>query len=217
MAHIGMKYPVAAELESEKDGTVSYKSDTGIVIGKAISFTGTPNKNDVTLYADDAAAETDKTQRDWGVSLNVDDIALKIQATLLGHGYKNNSEAFTGMEDMTGVTDAERMIIGTDDVAPYFGTGFYKRRRKNNVTTFTAIWLYKVQYSEPTENAETKGESVNFQTPTIEGTAYPVELKGTGDGDDEGVRMVLGEKVIFTKESDARKWLEKMAGITENP
>lgn len=212
MAYVGMKYPVAVELKEVSEGKAIYVNDKnkgeesgeGFVIGKAINFTGTPNKNDVTLYADDAAAETDKTQRDWSVSLNVDDLTLKVRADLLGHKYEKVT-SFTDLEDMSGVKDAEKMTIGTDDVAPYFGTGFYKRRRKNNVTTYEVVWLYKVQYSEPTENAETKGESVNFQTPTMEGTAYPIEL-GTG----EDAKMTVGDKYVFTKEADARKFLEEM-------
>ena len=81
MAHIGMKYPVAAPWTEGETYT------KGFVVGKAIKFTGTPNKNDVDLYADDGIAETDKSVKDMGVSLNVDDLALKVQADLLGHTY----------------------------------------------------------------------------------------------------------------------------------
>ncbi len=206
MAHVGMKYPVAAPLKDVKDGVATYEK--GFVIGRAISFTGTPNKNDVTLYADDGMAESDKTQRDWGVSLNTDDIELKVQADLLGHDY---DPASGEKEDEPGYKP-ERIIIGTDDIAPYFGVGFYKRRRKNGVTSFTAIWLYKTQFSEPTENAETKGDTVNFQTPTIEGSSYPVDVKGK----DDVIKMTVGEKVIFKTEAAAKKWLDdKIAGSGE--
>lgn len=96
-------------------------------------------------------------------------------------------------------------------MAPYFGVGFYKRRRKNNVTSFTVIWLYKVQHGEPTENAETKGESVNFQTATIEGKAYPVEI-----ADESGQKkMSVGKKLLFKTEAEAKAWLEKQAKIGE--
>lgn len=197
MAHIGMKYPVAAPWK--EDGTY----EEGFVIGKAINFTGTPNKNEVELYADDGVAETDKSLKDWGTSLGVDDTALKVQADLLGHTYKAANET-------EGAATPEEMEVGADDVAPYFGVGFYKRRRKNNVTTFTVIWLYKVQHSEPTENAETKGDTVNFQTATIEGKAYPVEV-----GEDGKKKMSIGKKLVFKTESEARAWLNKQANITE--
>lgn len=192
MAHIGMKYPVAAPWES---GTTYGE---GFVIGKAIQFTGTPNKNDVELYADDEVAETDKSIKDMGTSLNTDDLAMKVQADLLGHTYV---AAGTG-ENPT----PETIEIGTDDVAPYFGVGFYKRRRKNNVTSFTAVWLYKVQHGEPTEEAETKGDTTNFQTPTIEGKAYPVEVSAG--------KMSIGKKAVFTTEAAARAWLNELANIT---
>lgn len=193
MAHIGMKYPVAAPWTEGETYT------KGFVVGKAIKFTGTPNKNDVDLYADDGIAETDKSVKDIGVSLNVDDLDLKVQADLLGHDHTEASAGESG-----GTATPESVEVGSDDVAPYFGTGFYKRRRKNNVTSFTAIWLYKVQYSEPTEEAETKGESVNFQTPTIEGKAYPVEISG---------KTKLYKKAVFEKEEAAKAWLDGLAKV----
>lgn len=197
MAHIGMKYPVAAPWK--EGGT--YEGE-GIVIGKAIQFTGTPNKNDVELYADDDVAETDKSLKDMGTSLNVDDVSLAIQAKLLGHTYK---DAVTEGENPS----PGEMEIGTDDVAPYFGVGFYKRRRKNNVTSFTAIWLYKVQHSEPTEEAATKGDTTNFQTATIEGKAYPVQITDA----DGNTKMSVGKKLTFTTEVAAKTWLNKQANI----
>lgn len=188
MAHVGMKYPVAAELQSS--GTYG----TGFVIGKAINFTGTPSNADVTLYADDGVAETDKGMQNIGTSLNVDDLALKVQCDLLGHAY---TPAGTGEN-----ADPEGMVVKADDVAPYFGVGFYKRRRKNNVTSFTAVWLMKVQHSNPAENAATKAETTEFQTDTIEGTAYPLD-----DGS-------VYEKKVFTTEADAKAWLNEKANIT---
>lgn len=200
MAHIGMKHPVAAPWK--KGNTYG----EGFVVGKAMNFTGTPNKNDTTLYADDGAAETDLSVRDWGTSIGVDDITLKVHADLLGHEYTAEKAA-----EGDGEATPESMEIGTDDVAPYFGVGFYKRRRKNNITSFTVIWLYKVQHSEPTENAETKGESVNFQTPTIEGKAFPVEVTGA----DGTKRMSVGKKLLFKTEKEAAAWLDKQANIKD--
>ena len=66
--------------------------------------------------------------KDWGTSLTVDDLSLKIQAKLLGHTYV---EA-TGDND-TGTP--ESIEVGTDDEAPFFGMGFYTRRKKNGVVS----------------------------------------------------------------------------------
>ena len=78
MAHIGMKYPVAATW------TEGNKYADGFVLAKAINFTGTPNKNDADLWADDGIAETDKSVKDMGTSLGVDDLSLENQAKLVG-------------------------------------------------------------------------------------------------------------------------------------
>ena len=153
MAHIGMKYPVAAAWAEGNEYT------EGFVVAKAINFTGTPNKNDVELYADDGVAETDKTIKDLGTSLGVDDLSVENQAKLLGHTYVKATAGGSGQEGTP-----ESIEIGSEDEAPFFGVGFYKRRKKNGVVSFTVIWLYKVQHSEPTENAETKGDTTNFQT-----------------------------------------------------
>lgn len=188
MAHIGMKYVVAAPLQNDE----SY--GTGYVVAKAIQFTGTPSANSVILYADDGEAETDRSVQNLGTSLNVDDLSLEVQGKLLGH---------THVDAVTGTTPTpEGLTIKSTDIAPYVGMGFYKRRRKNNVTSFTVVWLCKVQNAAVTENAATKGESVEFQTDTIEGTAYALS---TGE---------IYEKHIFDTEDAAKSWLNTKANIS---
>ena len=48
--------------------------------------------------------------------------------------------------------------------------------------------------------AETKGDTTNFQTATIEGKAYPVEVNG---------KMSVGKKLVFNTEAEAKAWLNK--------
>lgn len=190
MAYIGMKYPLFAPLN--EDGKTYGK---GFVVGKAISYTGTPSNNDVKLWADDEIAETDTSIQNEGVSLNVDDIALKVYADILGHAY---TPAVTDGESPS----PESVSIGLDDVAPFGGLGFYRRRKKNGVITYTALWLYKVQFAEPTTEGATKADTVAFQTGTIAGTAYH-----NSDGK-------LKDMATFTTEADAKVWLETKANIT---
>ncbi|MDO4553706.1 MAG: hypothetical protein Q4B70_01005 [Lachnospiraceae bacterium] len=188
MAKVGLKYPVAAKLN--EDG--SY--ETGFVIAKAIKATVTANSNDVKLYADDGVSESDKSFRDGSLSLNVDDLTQKNYAELLGHTYK---AAGTG-EDAA----PETVIASADDIAPYVGIGFYGAIKRNNVPSYQAKWLKKVQFSEPNDETDTKGETVNFQTPTIEGTVFQVE------------NGAWKEQAEFSKEEDAKAWLNAKAGIT---
>lgn len=188
MAKIGLKYPVAAPIED--GGTYG----EGFVVAKAITANVTPNNNDATLYADDGEAETDKSFRNANFSLNIDDLTQKVYADLLGHQYQA-----AGIEDPR---TPETVIASSNDVAPFFGVGFYGKIQRNNKPSYQAKWLKKVQFSEPTDETNTKGESTEFQTPTIEGTAYQLE-----DG-------TWKEQAEFATEAEARTWLETKAGIT---
>ena len=185
MAHIGMKNPYAVKIDPE---TGNYTGEI-FKIGKAINFSGTPTNVDVKLWADDGVAESDKGITDYGVSLNVDEISLENQGKLLGHDYVPATE-----------NTPETLDVKTTDVAPYFGTGFYKRRRKNGVQSYTAVWLQKVQFANPAENAETKGESINFQTDTIEGTAFNNDANS------------IIKKAIFDTEEKALEWVKNYGG-----
>lgn len=188
MAKIGLKYPVAAPIE---DGSTYGK---GFVIAKAITANITPNNNDATLYADDGAAETDKSFRNANFSLNIDDLTQKVYADLLGHKYRAE-----GTEDPR---TPETVIASANDVAPFFGVGFYGKVQRNNKPRWQAKWLKKVQFSEPSDETNTKGESTEFQTPTIEGTTYQLE-----DG-------TWKEQAEFATEAEARTWLETQAKIS---
>ena len=44
----------------------------------------------------------------------------------------------------------------------------------------------------------------NFQTATIEGKAYPVEVNG---------KMSVGKTLVFNTEAEAKAWLNKQVGI----
>lgn len=185
MAHVGMKNPYAVAIDPE---TGKYTGEI-FKIGKAINFSGTPNNVDVKLWADDGVAESDKGVTDYSVSLNVDEVSLENQGKLLGHEYVPATE-----------TEPETLDIKNSDSAPYFGTGFYKRRRKNGVTSYTAVWLQKVQFASPAENGETKGETINFQTDTLEGSAF---------NNDAGSII---KKAVFSDEEKALAWIKNYGG-----
>lgn len=184
MAKIGLRYPVAAPLQ-ETEETVSHTD--GLVVGKAITADITINSNDVKLYADDGIAESDKSFKDGSLKFGTDDLSYKVQEMLLGHK----------------VTD-EELVANTEDIAQYVGFGFYGPTKKNNKLGYRAIFLHKVQFAEPGESISTKGETVTFQTPTIEGTIY-ADVKGDWK-----------TEKTFTTEAEAKTWLETKAGIKKS-
>lgn len=143
MAKIGLKYPVYKSKQNQG------------VIAKAIQADISITTSNVVLYADDAVAETDKSFQTGTITLGVDDLSDEIQAEFLGHT----------INEQTG-----EMTANVDDVSPYVGIGFYGVKIVNGVRKYRAIWLPKVQFAEPADTNATKGETVEFNTPVLEGT-----------------------------------------------
>jgi len=178
MSNIGLRYPV-------------FKSATTQgVIGKAIQADIAIETNDVKLYADDVVAESDKSFKSGKITLGVDDLSDIIQAEFLGHS----------VADITGEITAN----GSDE-NPYVGIGFYGVKMVNRVKKYRAIWFMKVQFAEPADANKTKGETLEFTTPVLEGTIMQDDI---GDWKKEQT---------FATEAEAKTYLEGKAGIVVIP
>lgn len=181
MAKVGLKYPVYGKVDS--NGTIT----EGKVMAKAIKATVTAESNDVKLYADDGVAESDKSFKGGKILFDVDDLSNEVYADMLGHTYDEETDTVTNKGS---------------DIAPYLAVGFYGQVIKDNVPSYLAKMLYKTQFSEPSDETETKGETTNFQTPTIEGDIFKL--------DDERWK----EQASFSTEAEAKEWLNKKFGIS---
>lgn len=144
------------------------------------------NSNDAKLYADDQLVESDSTFKDGDVALQLADIDDEIKADWLGHKYAEGET-----------------VYNKDDTAPYVGIGFYATRMVHNVKKYRAVAFLKTKFSEPSEKYSTKGDSISFQTPTING-----KISTTKDGD-------WKKEQTFEKESEAIAYLKEIFGLSE--
>ena len=151
MAKIGLTNFRYGVLTEGSDGTPSYGG--ALTPGKAVSCTVDITNNDASLYADDALAESDTSFAGGSVTMGIDEDDIDTMATLLGHD----------------VTDGA-MTRSTEDVAPYVGLGRIVTKMVANTPKYKVEFLYKVKFSEPSQDNTTKGESVEFSTTEIEGT-----------------------------------------------
>jgi phi13 family phage major tail protein len=151
MAKIGLNNFFYAKLTEASDGTPTY--DGGKSFGKAVSCNVSISNNSATLYADDALAESDTSFQNGTVSLTVDDDREATFADVLGHEIDDNG----------------LVVRNVNDVAPYVALARIIVKLVNNVKLYKAEILYKVKFSEPSSDTNTRGESVEFATPTIEG------------------------------------------------
>jgi len=183
MAIIGLKRPVYAIALDDSEGNITYSA--GSVLAKAISLSSSPNLSDVKLYADDMVAEALKNLTDVSLSLNVDDLTDEAKKDVLG---------------LTIGTSGEIISRG-DDTNPYIGLGIVAGVIRQGVRKWRGIWFSKVIFAYPSETFNTKGQAIEFQTPTLEGTAL-VDSSG-----------VWKTENTFDSESQAIAYINGKAGI----
>lgn len=195
MAFVGMLHPVAATIATEREGAaITYNK--GMVIGKAIQGNVTWNRPDNPLYADDALTEDDNGIVGGSIELGVDDIADEVRAYILGLEASGTPGA--------GEPQVYEM---TEEPAPYVGFGYIRVRRKNGETSYQALWYHKALFGETDESAQTKGESIEWQTPTLTGRLMGVRNDSTG-------KAKFRQHATFDTLSAALTWLNGKAGIT---
>ena len=158
MAKIGLTNIWWGKLTEAEDGTPSY--DGAKTFGKAVSCKVSVTNNDATLYAEDALAESDKSFNSASVTLGIADDDDTVFAPILGHTVNNGKEG-----------NGSEMVRNANDVAPYIGLGRVITKMVNGALKYKGEFLYKVKFSEPSQEDQTKGEKEDFKTPEIEGTA----------------------------------------------
>lgn len=149
MATIGLDKLYYAKITEDADGNETYATPTPLA--KAMTADLSVELAEATLYADDGAAEIVKEFKSGTLSLGIDDLGAAIAS------------------DLTGSTiDAGGVVISTaEDGGDPVAVGF--RAKKAN-GKYKYYWLYRVKFGIPATNLATKGDSITFSTPTIEGT-----------------------------------------------
>jgi phi13 family phage major tail protein len=175
MATIGLDRLFYAKITEAANGDETY--GTPLMLAKAISAELSVELAEATLYADDGAAEIIKEFKNGKLTLGVDDIGR------------------TAAEELTGAAADENgvLISASEDGGKPVAIGFRAKKANGKYRYF---WLYRVKFGVPNTNLATKGDSITFSTPTIEGTiSRRNKLDGNGNhpwkaeanADDEGV------------------------------
>ena len=148
MAKIGLnnfKYSVLDETE-KYNGAKS--------LGKAVDCKVAIENYTAELYADDTLAESDYTFKKGTITLTIDEDDDTVFAELLGHKVD---------------VETKEMVRKDTDVAPYVGVGRILTKVVNGVYKYKVEFLPKVKFSEPAQEETTKGDNIEFKTPSIEG------------------------------------------------
>lgn len=149
MSTIGLDSLYYAKITEDANGDETYSSP--IKLAKAMTAELSVELAEATLFADDGASEIVKEFKSGTISLGIDDIGV------------------TAAQDLTGAKiDNNHVVISTsNDSCEPVAIGF--RAKKSN-GKYRYYWLYRVKFGIPGASLQTKGDSITFSTPTIEGT-----------------------------------------------
>lgn len=147
---IGCDNLVYAKMTTEDTDTTAPEYGAVTKAPGVMSININPNGSLETLFADDGPMESASTLGRIEVEIQKNELTTQNKADLLGHVIDNNGA----------------VVYGDSDVPPYVAIGF--RTLKSN-GKYRHVWLYKGKFNEPEDNNETKGDSINFQSDTING------------------------------------------------
>ncbi|MCD2493315.1 major tail protein [Lacrimispora sp. NSJ-141] len=182
MAYIGLRKPIIGKLDAETG-----KYSAPITFGKAIGLQVTPSYAEGSLNADDMQAEYDKEFNYADVTLNTSTIPLQAHQDMFGH---------------TVVTESEKSVeFNANDQNNYVGMGWITVEKVDGVRAFTGNFLYKVKFSEPAEDYATKGDAIEYKTPSIAGRAVALA---------DGKWKSVG---VFDTEAAALEWINGKFGV----
>ncbi len=149
MATIGLDKLYFARITEDEKGNETY--GTPELLAGAISAELSVELAEATLYSDDKASEVVKEFKSGKITLGVDDLAPGVTSELTGATIDDNHVIISASED-----GGKPVAIG------------FRAKKPNG--KYRYFWLYRVKFGIPGASLATKGDSITFQTPKIEGT-----------------------------------------------
>ena len=158
MATVGLKNLYYAALSSDTSSGATY--GTPVKIAGAVSVDINPSVNFATLYGDDAPFAADSSMSEITVTIESCDLTLEDQAALLGHTVNSTTK---------------QLVAKASDTAPYVALLFEAKKHNGNTRY---VKLLKGKFAPTQETMQTKGESVTYTTPKLEGRFVAREYDG---------------------------------------
>jgi phi13 family phage major tail protein len=159
-----------------QDDSGAYVAGVPAYLAPTAKISQDPKSESKVQYADNVAMEMLFGAGETKVSLEILGISAQTKAILLGETYD--------------VTNAR--VFDSDATPPYVAVGF---RAKKSDGSFRYYWFLKGMFTKPKEELETKADSANPKTTTLEctfvKTIYQFTL--TGGGLTDGTKRVFGE------------------------
>ncbi len=183
MATIGLDKLYYSKITEGDTGEETYA--TPVQLAKAIEADIAIELLEAILYADDGADTTIKEFKSGTLTLGIDDIGVE------------------AAQDLTGATlDTNGVLVSTGEDEPSpVAIGFRAKTAKGKYRYF---WLYRVKFGIPGATLKTRGDSIEFSTPSIEGT---ITRRNKLDGANKHPwKVEVTEGNVGVKEDTISKW-----------
>ena len=190
--NVGMNYPVAAAISSYTPGSaITY--GTGFVVSEARGANLQWETENGEFYGDDVLLDAAKGIIGYTLDFEAAGLSDTVREKLLGEEKSSSEYSITGAD------------------APDVGFGYIRVMRDNSsgsvVENYEGWWFHKIKFGQPNEEARTKERSIEWRTPTINGTGMGVFLATA----DEKPKFAVHE--TFATLAAAKTWLNSKANI----
>ena len=190
--NVGMMFPVWAPLVSHTDGSMpSY--GTGRVLQEARNASVNYARGDNPLYGDDRIVDDDN---------GLQGLTMTFEST----GLSDDDRKALFAEEDYGVSGVSGQWVSDNDT-PWGGFGYIRKMRSNGVKSYEAWFTLKIKFHEENQATNTREGSINWGTPTVNGTAAGLYV-------DESDNMRYQLHKTFATIAAAKDWLKALANIT---
>lgn len=193
MATIGVSKPYYGKYVNT-DGVITYTG--GEVFARAVEFSASVESgDDNNLYADNGIAESDRSFGGGSISVTTDEISQTAAAAILG---------ITAKDITVGTDESVSELVYDDDMSvPDLGFGIIIKKKVSGADKYRAVFFHKIKFNIPEDAATTQGETIEWQTPSIEGTIMR----------DDSAKHAWKSEVTVDTEALAVAYLKQKLGI----
>lgn len=174
-------------------GTITYTGHCAV--GDAMNCNLELKYAEGRLYAESTLAEYLKLATGGSISIAVK--YIKEDAAKLMYGATATSR-----------TVSEKAVTGlkytAKDIGDYVGVAFYAPDKIDGATKYTCVFITKALFGPPSMNFQTKGDNIQFNTPTTSGEFLA----------DDSTTQELLETAVCDTETEAIAWTKAVLGET---
>lgn len=187
MPNIGLKQFTYGAIKTEADKLADCIYETPDKLAGAIECKVALNIAEASLYDDDTLDEKESVVTNGTITLGINEADDSKFAVLLG----NKTTEIEGK-------DTIEVTSNTGDTSKPIGFGHIVTKIVQHIKKYKVEFFPKVTFKPFMQDAKTKGESLEFTTPSVEGTIFPLK-----DGTWE-------KHATFNTEDDAISYLNSL-------